>query len=153
MTELEYQGLCAFIRDQYQQTLASLEATFRENLRAIESLRDQVFRAPPIVAAAQFHKQHGDLIEAVREAALRLSDGFTLKDVEQLLRSERPFLMLQSSRKSISTALRRLYEARELVLIEEGRGTKPASYSTSPVLKGTHQGKEAPMGTVSGRQA
>ena len=60
------------------------------------------------------------------------------------MRNEQPLLMAQSIRKSISTALRRLYAARELVLVEEGRGTKPARYA--PVANVSSAGNEAPSG-------
>jgi hypothetical protein len=154
MMEAEYQMLCRFIEDQYRQVLEKVDRNYRENLLAIESLRGLITNDSSAPASADlFRKQHGDLIVAVREAALRLGSGFALQDIERFLKAEKPLLMLQTSRKSISTALRRLYEARELMLIQEGRGTRPAYYSANIFVKGTDQGKEAYMGTVSGKQA
>jgi hypothetical protein len=154
MDELNYQKLCKWIEQQHRDAVAVLERTYAEQRHAIDALWEQ-FRTdkPASDQSGLFHKRHGNLIEAVRRSARRLSRTFTLQDVETHLRGEQPLLMAQSSRKSISTALRRLYEARELVLVEEGRGTKPAQYAIGSTQFNTREGKEGPMESVSGRSA
>ena len=141
MDELDYRRLCAWLEQQHQEALATLQRAYDENRRAIDTLWEQCCGRSSLQATTVFCKHHGSLIEAVRRACDHLGPSFTLQDVESLLRVEQPLLMAQSSRKSISTALRRLYEGRELVLIEEGRGTKPARYAVS-ALPRSGEGKE-----------
>src|SRR5436190_11901811 len=120
MTQADYNMLYAWLDQQRDDLLAAVNRTYEENRRAIDALWEQ-FRSPTSAQSATtiLRKQHGNLIEAVRHSAHRLAGSFTLQDVESRLRAEQPLLMAQSSRKSISTALRRLYEGHELVLVEE----------------------------------
>ncbi len=152
MTHLEYNTLYDLMRDRYEETLAKIRDAYRESVRGLEALRVTLENDRPDVLGL-IRKQHGDLIESVREAALKLEGIFTLQDVVEVLRTEKPALMLQTTRKSVSTALRRLYASHELVLVEEGRGTKPAFYSANATNKGNFLEKEAQMSTVSGRPA
>ena len=146
--------LYAWLDQQHEDLLAVVNRMYEENRRAIDALWQQCGSPGSAQSAtAILRKQHGNLIEAVRHSARRIPGSFTLQDVETRLRAEQPLLMAQSSRKSISTALRRLYEARELALIQEGRGTKPARYAVVPVSLGDPDGKEVPMDHVSGRPA
>src|SRR5262245_53218174 len=130
MDDLGYHQLCSWLEEENRALRAQLDRSYEQQQRVIQAfLHQRKVEGAATPSAPVFRKRHGNLIEAVRRVAHRLGRAFSLSDIEESLWAEQPLLMAQSSRKSISTALRRLYEAQQLVLVEEGRGTKPARYA------------------------
>ena len=143
MTEGDYQRLRRILDERLAEAEQRARAEHEEAILALDRLRAIARSATSLSPVGR----HGDLVQAVRTATMTVTAPFTIASIESFIRAERPELLGPSTRKSISSALRRLQASGGIIRIAEGKGTTPATYAR------VEQGKELPMGFVSGRQA
>jgi hypothetical protein len=120
---------------EYQRLKAEAEAEYRRKLEAIETVW-RLSGGPALIAAKNGSKSDenvltkGALQEAARHAYKLLSGEFTHRDVFNKITATDPAFaaLIKDKMPSLSGALKRMADDKELLLIEAGRGKRPSKY-------------------------
>ena len=120
---------------EYQGLKAEAEAEYRRKLEAIEMVW-KLSGGPGLIAAKNGLKSDengfskGALQEAARHAYKLISGEFTHRDVFNKIAATEPAFaeLIKDKMPSLSGALKRMADDKELVLVEAGRGKRASKY-------------------------
>jgi hypothetical protein len=125
---------------EYQRLRDQIEDRYRRDLEALERVWQLAGggEAPTLSAdapadqsgAARF--DHGQVERLVRVTVQKFGDEFTVHQVREYIRRQRPEFA-GVPRASISSALRRLAASGRLIVVEQGVGKRPSRYRLSPI--------------------
>jgi hypothetical protein len=121
----EYQMLCREVETEYAAGLEELKRKYEERKRAIQLVWEISKQQSERVRGTV---RHGEVIDSVRQILQDLHTAFSLRDVEAALKGRYPRTAASSSRKSISSALRRLRNEGVIEMIRHGKGKAPSVY-------------------------
>ena len=113
---------------EYLRLKKQIQADYQHKLQALETIWNLANRSEHGTRNGATTSRRGDLQRAVREATEALGGELTVLRVEGWLQATYPDLAKGLSRSSISQALKRLTEAGELRLLQEGKGKRGATY-------------------------
>jgi len=117
---------------EYERLKADAQAEYRRKLEAIETVWKMSGGQNGVTAnSPQFARVgKGTLQEAVRAALPNIGGEFTLRNVYNQIVLDDPLLAerIKDRLPSISSALKRMADDHELVLVEAGSGKRPSKY-------------------------
>jgi len=124
MNEREYLRLKADAETEYRRKLEAIETVWRMS----GGEYSKGWKPTPSLNGDGLAK--GTLQEAARAAIRLLSGDFTLRDVFTAIAKNDPILAgkLEDKMPSLSGALKRMADEKELVLVEAGKGKRPSKY-------------------------
>lgn len=113
---------------EYDRLRAEANADYRRKLEAIETVWKMSGGSQNGAKASGASIGKGALQQAVTGVLALLPAEFTLRDVEKQIRSTRPELAGQIKRPSLSSALKRLADDEQIVVVVTGRGKRASTY-------------------------
>jgi hypothetical protein len=114
---------------EYTRLKLEAEAEYRRKLEAIETvwkLSGGANQGTATHGTSSLSK--GSLHQAVKNAIQFLSGDFSLHDVEKRIQESDPALAARVKRPSLSSALKRLADDKEIVLVTTGSGKRASTY-------------------------
>jgi hypothetical protein len=114
---------------EYEKLRADAAAEYRRKLEAIEvvwKMTGGVSRNG--TGADETPVGKGSLQQAVKDALQFISGEFSLRDVEKQIRATDSALAAKVKRPSLSSALKRLANERQIELVSVGKGKRPSKY-------------------------
>jgi len=114
---------------EYQRLKAEAEAEYRRKLEAIEMVwklsgGDSKNGSNPLETSIG----KGSLQQAIRYALQQITSEFTLREVEQQMKIHDPVFAAKVKRPSISGALKRMADDKEIVVVAAGSGKRASRY-------------------------
>jgi hypothetical protein len=114
---------------EYERLKVEAAAEYRRKLEAIETVWRMSGGASQNDADAQATTLgKGSLHQAVKNAVQVISGEFTHRDVEKQIQVSDPAIAAKVKRPSLSSALKRLADEKEIVLVSAGRGKRASKY-------------------------
>lgn len=120
MTEREYQKLKNRIEQECKEKLRALDVVWQLARNASSNGQPEGQQKREITAGK------GKLLNAIRQALTDIHGRFSIHEVEKGVQGNSPDLIVQRS--SISGALKRLAESKEIEIVEAGSGKRPSVY-------------------------
>ena len=121
MTEKEYYRLKQKAESDYKENLAAIERVWK--MTSDSSGSKPRNRRP----------REGSFRDQVRNAAKQIAGEFTLHSIKEKLKEMNPATADGIEDQKISSALARLKDRKEIVVVEQGAGKKAGTYKLAPV--------------------
>lgn len=120
MTEKEYSKLKERIEREYKDKLRALDLVWElsRNTSSNGKIENR--------SKKETNGGRGQLLIAIREGLAEIHGQFSVHHIEEIIRKRRPELAVQRS--SISGALKRFVDNKEIEIVEAGSGKRPSVY-------------------------